>query len=853
MWLIKTEEETDMRYGKSPADRTIEELINTAVIILDKHAGPTSHQVTKWVKEIFQVSKAGHAGTLDPAVTGVLPVALGSAVKAMPVLSGLDKEYVGVMHLHHDVDTETLRKVIAEKFVGEIVQIPPVKSAVARRPRKRKVYFFDVLEKEGKDVLFKVGCEAGVYIRKLCVHGDTEIILSHGSIEKIKDLVENFTKNEGSFRVSSSIFTPSMDIENSETSNEKIVAVHKLQNKHRLIQITTESGLDIKVTPDHEILISTLDGPKWVSASSLKPGNFVYSPQRIQVEGKVPYIVDLVDDNTYVVDEPVRKICIDGLRKKFGSIRGMNRKLRIDRRPFSSKSKVGIKIKHIKLAAEWERVRSLIRTLKTEKGRAIRLRTRKVNKEIMYLLGLVAPDGCVVFEKKSIRPTRVKFHNKEKAIIDKFVYVYNKIFPEMPAKVKLFRNIFEVDVYNPVFANVAYNMGIKSPEKDRDFKMIFSFPEELIKSFLKGYFEGDGHVYFRKRKGKNYFSLCIIAGFYSTAKRIYQLLKRLGIRSRIYPRKVNVGFKSSEGYSYIVSIDSLKDKLKFVKEVGTDHPLKNRYFKRVLEEFGHCIDDIQEDYYVPLHIKSYIKSILEKNKTSLSDLSLGGNLYRVFKSRSPMTRSLLRRIIRSLSELSIDTKDLERELNSNFFVEKIKSVQEVKSEDFVYDITVDNLHNFIPEGCIVVSNCSDIGKALGKDAHMSELRRVKAGSFTEDQAHSLVEVKDAYEFWKGGEEKFLRKILLPVEYAIQHVKKVFVKDSAIDSICNGAPVYPKGLVRVQEGIVRGETVAVYSLKEELVALGIAKLTSEEMVKAKRGIAVRTDRVFMEKGVYPKVL
>jgi H/ACA ribonucleoprotein complex subunit 4 len=115
-----------------------------------------------------------------------------------------------------------------------------------------------------------------------------------------------------------------------------------------------------------------------------------------------------------------------------------------------------------------------------------------------------------------------------------------------------------------------------------------------------------------------------------------------------------------------------------------------------------------------------------------------------------------------------------------------------------------------------------------------------------------VEVKDAYEFWKEGDDRLLRKILIPVEYAIPHVKKVFIKDSAVYSVCNGAPIYPKGLVRVQEDILRGDTVAVYSLKEELVVLGIAKSTSEEMVKAKRGISIRTDRVFMEKGVYPKL-
>ncbi|MEM5773169.1 MAG: RNA-guided pseudouridylation complex pseudouridine synthase subunit Cbf5 [Candidatus Aenigmatarchaeota archaeon] len=312
MWLIRSEEETDPNYGKRPEERTIEELIKSSVIIVDKHAGPTSHQVTAWAKEIFGVKKAGHAGTLDPAVTGVLPIALENATKAMPVLMGLEKEYVGVMHLHKEVDESLLRQTVLD-FVGKIVQVPPVKSAVARRPREREIKFFDILEIEDKDVLFKVGCEAGTYVRKL---------------------------------------------------------VHQ------------------------------------------------------------------------------------------------------------------------------------------------------------------------------------------------------------------------------------------------------------------------------------------------------------------------------------------------------------------------------------------------------------------------------------------------------------------------------------------------VGEKLGAGAHMTELRRIRAGNFTEDQAHSLVEIKDAYEFWKEGNEKLLRKILIPVEHAILHVKKVFVKDSAIDSICHGSPVFVSGLNRIQEGIAKGETVAVYSLKNELVALGIAKMTSEEMYKKNKGLAIRTDRVFMKTGTYP---
>jgi H/ACA ribonucleoprotein complex subunit 4 len=166
MWLIRSEEETDERFGKHPEKRTIEELIENCVIIVDKHSGPTSHQITHWIKQIFNVKKTDHSGTLDPKVTGVLPVALENATKVMPALTHLDKEYVGIMHLHKDVPLDVLRET-ASQFVGKIKQVPPVRAAVKRAPRERTIYFFDILELKGRSALFHVGCEAGTYIRKL--------------------------------------------------------------------------------------------------------------------------------------------------------------------------------------------------------------------------------------------------------------------------------------------------------------------------------------------------------------------------------------------------------------------------------------------------------------------------------------------------------------------------------------------------------------------------------------------------------------------------------------------------------------------------------------------------------------
>ncbi len=193
--------------------KDLQELISRSVINLDKPFGITSRQATVEIKNIFKCKKAGHVGTLDPRVTGVLVVALDNATKTMPVLMALDKEYEGVMYLHKNVDKQTLEKTISEHFLGEITQIPPVKSHVARKPRKRMIYSFNVIEKDGKNVKFKTKVQSGTYIRKLCSDvgerlgtgghmkelrrikvGHFAIEDSH-SLDEIKKAYENYDEN----------------------------------------------------------------------------------------------------------------------------------------------------------------------------------------------------------------------------------------------------------------------------------------------------------------------------------------------------------------------------------------------------------------------------------------------------------------------------------------------------------------------------------------------------------------------------------------------------------------------------------------------------------------------------------
>ena len=166
--MIKVNANTNANFGKKPEERSVDELLNNGFIILDKPSGPTSHQVDSWVKEIFDNEKVGHGGTLDPNATGVLPIAIGDATKALQALLYAGKEYVGIMKLHKEVEKQKIIET-CKSFVGEITQMPPVRSAVKRVKRKRKIYYFDVIQIQAKDVLFKVGCESGTYVRTLAV------------------------------------------------------------------------------------------------------------------------------------------------------------------------------------------------------------------------------------------------------------------------------------------------------------------------------------------------------------------------------------------------------------------------------------------------------------------------------------------------------------------------------------------------------------------------------------------------------------------------------------------------------------------------------------------------------------
>ncbi len=148
------------------AEQTLEQLLSCSFVYIDKPQGPSSHEVAAFVRKILGVEKSGHSGTLDPQVSGVLPVGIGKATRLLPYLTTRDKKYVCLMKTGREMQESVLLGLF-KRFTGEITQTPPKQAAVARRARKRKVYYINLIQMRATKVLFEVHCEAGTYVRVL--------------------------------------------------------------------------------------------------------------------------------------------------------------------------------------------------------------------------------------------------------------------------------------------------------------------------------------------------------------------------------------------------------------------------------------------------------------------------------------------------------------------------------------------------------------------------------------------------------------------------------------------------------------------------------------------------------------
>ncbi|MGY8755703.1 MAG: RNA-guided pseudouridylation complex pseudouridine synthase subunit Cbf5 [Candidatus Poseidoniales archaeon] len=161
-----TEASSSPEHGRRPEARSLEERMAAGIILLDKAAGPTSHQLASWARELFAMEKMGHGGTLDPFATGVLPLLLGKSMRLTASLLAHDKTYIAVMRIHGGFDEEQFNAAI-ERQRGRVYNVPPDISAVKVQVRTRRIKRLERLDDDGEYVTLEIDCEAGTYIRTM--------------------------------------------------------------------------------------------------------------------------------------------------------------------------------------------------------------------------------------------------------------------------------------------------------------------------------------------------------------------------------------------------------------------------------------------------------------------------------------------------------------------------------------------------------------------------------------------------------------------------------------------------------------------------------------------------------------
>merc|ERR1719221_1448448 len=170
--LVRTGHYTPLPYGCSPLSRKLDQYLLYGILNLDKPVNPSSHEVVSWIKVIMQLEKTGHSGTLDPKVSGCLLVCLNRATRLVKAQQSAGKEYVCIVRFHSDVGSASKVQKALDMLSGALFQRPPVISAVKRQLRVRTIYEAKCIEYNAKRnmAIFWTSCEAGTYIRTMCVH-----------------------------------------------------------------------------------------------------------------------------------------------------------------------------------------------------------------------------------------------------------------------------------------------------------------------------------------------------------------------------------------------------------------------------------------------------------------------------------------------------------------------------------------------------------------------------------------------------------------------------------------------------------------------------------------------------------
>jgi len=531
-----------------------------------------------------------------------------------------------------------------------------------------------------------------------CCLPETEVMLADGTVARIGDLVDSVVAR-GKDALHSLPLVLSWDGRRSAPA--RITDVQKLGYRGRMLRVRTASGAEFSVTPEHKVLIDSPDGPSMTPACTLSPGDKIYSAKHLAIPGSEPTVLDLLGTHPCFIhlrDQSLER----RLRIKYGTLRAAAEALGLNYPRWTDAFH-----KRCVTPAELRRIGDdlqiglvdpsrLIASISVGNRGRLHLAPAFTWAKFLYMLGLVASDGTV-YENHAQHAYYVMFSNEEPALLTEFERLADEIFAGTPLRRHLNQDgVTMLRINSLPLVRLAKALGI-----DADFAPVMRLSRELVTSFLRGYFDGDGWVHAEGRK------LAYITSEHMRGKRLQQLLRRVGIVATLRSQQ------RRHQVIYCVFVEGADQVRDFARVIGSFHPKKARRLSRITEARSHFTRYTQ----APFAAGSLLRAARRRADVSgrvLGDSSLVSKIELRGHRTSVGTMQGFVDTIKETSGSSAELEELEQLLSGDYVLDTITSIDAFEYDGFVYDFTVEGTHKFLIENGLVVSNCEalrEIGAA----------------------------------------------------------------------------------------------------------------------------------------------
>ncbi|GBC70773.1 V-type sodium ATPase subunit B [Candidatus Calditenuaceae archaeon HR02] len=556
-----------------------------------------------------------------------------------------------------------------------------------------------------------------------CFAGDTELIFADGTVREIGAFVEEaHLKAAQALRPVSSVVSAGkgMALLSYVTPRElahgsvlswdgfslrecRIQAVEKIVAPRRLLLLRTRSGASLKVTPDQRLLVDTLSGPELVRAERIRPGDELYSVERLEFRTeRIPLLRLLAEREperffVHLRDDRVER----ALEGKYGSLSEACRRLNLSyERVTDSHAKRRYRLDEFLRVVEdlgWDvaEATALVDHMTADGKQRVRLREAYVTPDLTRLLGMVLSDGTVNVSDGQ-GAYYVSFSNRSRELVETFIDLFRRVFDGPEPQVHENSNGVTIVRFNSLIAaRILLNLAkLGTPE---ELLRLLTLEEDHIAAFIAGYINGDGSV---ARGGR---AVRIATRSRMRASRIQLLLKRLGVPSVIQERRSRSSFSGREVYDVVVTGPISLERLGGL--VRPSHP-----GKRWAISVGGSRTTAERFYLGPRVVGQLLRRLRERYGLMQEDIGPSSMVSQVENLRRRVCRSTLSGWLRSLEEKARpddpDLFALRQLIYGNYVLDEVVSVEEIEPfEEYVYDLTVEGTHKLLVANGIIASNC----------------------------------------------------------------------------------------------------------------------------------------------------